>query len=232
MFKYFIASLVILLTSSVYAQEPTKGFDYYLLALGWSPNFCETHQDSEECTVARTFILHGLWPQYEDGGYPHNCQGERVPEAVIQDMMNIMPSKHLIIHEWIKHGRCTGLEPSIYFENAKRAFDGVAIPDVFAHPTRDFELSAQQIVDAFKKANPGLNDDAIEVVCPAEILSEVRFCLNKDDGKTRSCGAGVNSCQSPRVHITAPMSPNAESDEEQYKYNPIHRLNREKEEQR
>jgi len=200
-------TIVFLLVMFMLAQraygEETKGFDYYLLSLSWSPEFCQTHKDTDECTVPRTFILHGLWPQYEDGGYPHSCHGERVPEAVIQDIMPIMPNRHLIIHEWQKHGTCTGLDPSTYFANAQQAFDGIAIPDVFMHPTKELTMSTSQIVDAFKKANPGLEDNAMQVVCPGEELSEVRFCLSKD-GKTRACGEIGNSCHSEQVNVVAP----------------------------
>ena len=69
------------------------------------------------------FVLHGLWPQYERG-FPGDCQiGRRpyVPDNVIEDAMDVMPSKPLIIHEYRKHGTCSGMEPSRYFETARAA---------------------------------------------------------------------------------------------------------------
>lgn len=48
--------------------EPGR-FDYYAVALSWSPAFCATHDDPDQCAPGRQagFVLHGLWPQYERG---------------------------------------------------------------------------------------------------------------------------------------------------------------------
>ncbi len=50
-------------------------FDYYLLSLSWAPTYCLTHaDDGAECSSkGYGFVLHGLWPQYDAGGYPENC---------------------------------------------------------------------------------------------------------------------------------------------------------------
>ena len=50
------------------AGEPGR-FDYYAVALSWSPAFCATHDDPNQCASGRQagFVLHGLWPQYEQG---------------------------------------------------------------------------------------------------------------------------------------------------------------------
>src|ERR1700751_2317489 len=50
-----------------------QSFDYYLLNLSWSPEFCYSHQSAPECGLHKTFVLHGLWPQNADGTYPQNC---------------------------------------------------------------------------------------------------------------------------------------------------------------
>src|SRR3974390_1701145 len=42
-------------------------FDYYLLNLSWSPEFCHSHPSAAECAEHATFVLHGLWPQNFDG---------------------------------------------------------------------------------------------------------------------------------------------------------------------
>ena len=54
-----------------------QDFDYYLLALSWTPSWClaEGDHDAEQCDPARDlgFTLHGLWPQYTAGGWPEFC---------------------------------------------------------------------------------------------------------------------------------------------------------------
>ena len=55
------------------AQSVAGVFDYYLLALSWSPTFCLTHQKDAQCSgKGYGFVLHGLWPQYTRGGWPQS----------------------------------------------------------------------------------------------------------------------------------------------------------------
>ena len=49
-----------------------SGFDFYVLALSWSPSYCEAEgaeANQQQCKAARpyAFIVHGLWPQFERG---------------------------------------------------------------------------------------------------------------------------------------------------------------------
>src|SRR5215207_9600765 len=55
-------------------------FDFYVLALSWSPSFCQDTEErgrngGEQCATARpySFVVHGLWPQYERG-FPQSCE--------------------------------------------------------------------------------------------------------------------------------------------------------------
>src|SRR5579859_7556220 len=54
-------------------------FDFYLLNLSWSPEFCHGHPTAIECAAHATFVLHGLWPQNTDGTYPENCSNANGP---------------------------------------------------------------------------------------------------------------------------------------------------------
>ena len=85
--------------------KPGK-FDYYALALSWSPTFCASpagRKAKQQCDRARqyAFVVHGLWPQYHKG-WPENCR-QKAPylkNQLIRSLYDIMPSKRLIIHEW------------------------------------------------------------------------------------------------------------------------------------
>lgn len=64
--------------SCVAEGERAGDFDYYVLSLSWSPNWCATtgdHRESEQCDPARDlgWVVHGLWPQYESG-WPSYCK--------------------------------------------------------------------------------------------------------------------------------------------------------------
>ena len=94
-------------------------FDYLVLVLSWSPTHCASLSSNAydpQCHRRDgrryNFVLHGLWPQYERG-YPEFCSiGRRpyVPQPLIDSMQDIMPSTGLTIHEYKKHGTCTGLD--------------------------------------------------------------------------------------------------------------------------
>jgi ribonuclease T2 len=188
---------------------PENDFDYYTLALSWSPTYCQT-EDTEgrtaQCRGApRDFILHGLWPQHERG-WPENCySGKRpwVPEAVIDDMIDMMPGRGLIIHQYAKHGTCSGLPPAEYFAAAREAFSSIRIPERFERLDRPLNAKTEQIEAAFIAANPELGPDMIAIRCGPERLREVRVCFSKELEPT-SCGANEDQrrlCPAKRTRV-------------------------------
>ena len=112
-----IAALVLGRAIAQRGIEPGQ-FDYYVLVLGWTPSYCATEgtrRHDRQCNAERThaFTLHGLWPQ-NTHGWPEDCRTPKrpwVPQSVIDDLRDVMPSKNLIIHEYRTHGTCSGLEP-------------------------------------------------------------------------------------------------------------------------
>lgn len=201
-------------------------FDYYALVLSWSPSYCAENADRNEQQCDRrdgrrySFVLHGLWPQY-NYGYPSSCRLPRrpfVPDNVIASMLDIMPSRSLVIHEYRTHGTCSGLDPTQYFSTAHRLFNAVTIPQRFRSPPEAQYAAPSEIRDAFLQANPNLNADMLAVVCDGKGLKEVRICFSKD-GHPRACGRNENQnklCSSNRVFIpptgasarqTAPVNP-------------------------
>ena len=62
--------------------ERAGAFDYYVMALSWTPNWCRLEgdaKDAELCETSSGWSLHGLWPQYEKG-WPSFCRtSERDP---------------------------------------------------------------------------------------------------------------------------------------------------------
>ncbi|MFM2421948.1 MAG: hypothetical protein RL291_478, partial [Pseudomonadota bacterium] len=122
-------------------------FDYYVMALSWSPTHCATspRADSDpQCSVRRTgrpfsFVLHGVWPQY-NRGWPQDCPtADRgfVPRPVAQRMLDIMPSERLVFHQYRKHGVCSGLGVDRYFEFSRELFNKVRVPEMFQEVRND-----------------------------------------------------------------------------------------------
>ncbi len=159
----------------------------------------------EQCSGIRphAFVLHGLWPQYERGNWPEMCQtGSRpwVPGETIDRMLDIMPSRHLVIQEYKKHGVCSGLDPQGYFDAARRAYGSIRIPGQFQNPSEPLKMAPEDTQKAFLEANPQLGADAIQIVCSRDALKEVRICLTKDltprpcsrnEQNRRSCSYGT-----------------------------------------
>ncbi len=160
-------------------------FDYYVLTLSWSPSYCEAEGDRADrfqCAGGRpySFVVHGLWPQYERG-WPEFCPTttSRPSEQIVRGMLDIMPSPDLVRHEWQKHGTCAGLSVEGYFDLVRRAHDRVRVPPAFRGIDRYVTVQPGAIEGAFRKANPGLAADAIAVDCDHRRLREVRICMDK-----------------------------------------------------
>src|SRR5215208_1658876 len=132
--------LAILLAAPSHAR--TKPIDHYVLALSWSPSFCAAsgaESESRQCgrSASYAFVVHGLWPQYSRG-WPAYCPAQErwIPEKIISAMLPLMPSKRLVIHEWRKHGTCSGLSVGDYFGLVQRLFAKLTIPERYRSPTR------------------------------------------------------------------------------------------------
>jgi len=170
-------------------QNAPGEFDFYVLSLSWSPSFCEEAEErgnsrrSQAQCGARpfSFVVHGLWPQYERG-FPEYCQrpSPRLARNIMTSMLDLMPAPGLIYNEWDKHGTCSGLGERAYFETIRKARAGIKIPEEFLQLSEPKTIAPADIEDAFIKVNPGLSTSAISVTCNRNRLSEVRICLSKD----------------------------------------------------
>jgi len=200
-------AIVLATIGAAVAQSRSRGtpgkFDYYVLSLSWSPSFCESAAGarSQQCGARPySFVVHGLWPQYEHG-YPQSCQvpPPRLDHRIVDRMLDLMPARRLVYHEWDTHGTCSGLDQHAYFDLVRQARGAVKIPSQFADPQQQLTVKPVDIVDAFVKANAGLAADGITLDCSGTRLGEVRICLTRDL-KFRGCGADqVRSCRSDSV---------------------------------
>ena len=193
--------------------EPGQ-FDYYVLSLSWSPTYCADASPREggpQCNGPRpyAFVLHGLWPQY-NRGWPQSCDiGRRpwVPDRTINGMLDIMPSKQLIIHEYQKHGTCSGLSAERYFDTARRLYSGITIPARYQQPERPIQVSPGDVVADFVQANPAIKPEMISVTCDRR-LQELRICFGRDL-KPTACGSnetGRKLCSRDEV-VMPPVRP-------------------------
>ncbi|WP_342068762.1 ribonuclease T2 [Yoonia algicola] len=191
-----LLALLCLMAAPLSAQDRGGDFDYYVMSLSWSANWCALEGDargSPQCDASAEFgwILHGLWPQYETG-YPANCPtGERAPShSDTAAMADIMGTPGLAWHQWRKHGVCSGLSSDDYFALSREAFGRINRPEVFHALTRQVTLPASLIEEAFLKENAPLEADQITITCKSGYIQEARICLTRDL-EFRDCGPDV-----------------------------------------
>jgi ribonuclease T2 len=189
-------------TSSQHSALPIgSGFDYYLLNLSWSPEFCHSHPDAPECASHSTFVLHGLWPQNYDGTYPENCSSAPGP-AEPSTYKDIYPDQGLLQHEWRTHGTCSGLSADVFLATARTAYKSVAVPQKLQTLTHQASMSPNQIMNLFMIDNPKIPRESLAVSCGNNYLTAVEICLDKTL-KPIQCGP-IRSCRAIIVRIPPP----------------------------
>ena len=198
-----LLSLTALFDARSTKADTAGDFDYYLLALSWSPSYCADDarqgKDELQCFSQREygFIIHGLWPQYEQG-YPSYCRTNyRAPSGeLVEEMLRYAPSKSLIHHAWDKHGSCSGLDPLHYFRLAVKSFKAIDRPTELTSLHSPLLLTVRDIEHWFHRSNPHLPENSLYVTCKKQKLREIRVCLEKD-GTPRSCSSDAlkSRCQ-------------------------------------
>lgn len=133
--------------------------------------------------------MHGLWPQFNTGAWPSNCD-PNAPKNVPKAIANIALTAHppmppgdpsLLSHEWTKHGTCSGLDQRGYFTGVKNAAEKVHIPSELQHPTTAVSMDFEAIVSKFSALNPGLSADMMDAAADGKgDVSEIQICLSKE----------------------------------------------------
>ncbi|KAI9111766.1 hypothetical protein K1719_017456 [Acacia pycnantha] len=114
----------------------SQDFDFFYLVLQWPGSYCDTQQSCCYPTTGKPeadFGIHGLWPNYNDGSYPSNCDPNNpFKQSEVSDLLSNLqrnwptlacPSSSGIqfwSHEWDKHGTCSEsvLQQHDYFASA------------------------------------------------------------------------------------------------------------------
>ena len=183
-------------------------FDLWVLSLSWSPSYCEATGNARgdaQCARPYSFVVHGLWPQYERG-YPSDCDTRAAPpnRDQVRDILDVMPSPGLVHHEWRKHGTCSGLSGESYLRIIRKLYEKIHVPDEFKAAEKPRMVTPREVEAAFVAANKGLDDDEIAVQCDGRRLQEVRICLKKDLSAFTSCGeTDRRACRLDRAYMPA-----------------------------
>jgi ribonuclease T2 len=204
---YFLILGTVAAQSRRSREQHAAAFDYYVLSLSWAPEFCaqgdEASRNPQECAPGKMtgFVVHGLWPQANNGRGPESCgRISRVSKSVIDYVIRYMPSPGLIQHEWAAHGTCTGLSQTEYFGAIVETRAAVQIPVQFAAIDEETRESPGQIETQFASANTSFPRDAFRTACTRGELEEVRICFDKNR-KPRACTASAGECRLAAIAI-------------------------------
>ena len=210
-FSFIFVFVAVALAEKAQPQQP-RPFDFYVLALSWSPSYCESvkqrtpdRKPSLQCSGRPfAFVVHGLWPQYTQG-FPSYCQvpAPRVDAKLVSAMLDMMPSRQLVYYEWNRHGTCSGLTAQGYFDTLRKARAAVTIPAAYRDPAEPLTVSPAEVAAAFIKANPGLSAAAMAVSCNKTRLTEVRLCLDKELSFHDCAAISRRNCRRDKIVMPA-----------------------------
>ncbi|MEJ2030801.1 MAG: ribonuclease T2 [Maritimibacter sp.] len=190
--RYLLILLLLLARPALAEGERAGDFDYYVLALSWSPNWCTLTGDARgavQCDDDAGWVVHGLWPQYE-AGWPSYCKtSTRAPSRqMTAAQADLFGDGGAAWYQWKKHGICSGIAAQDYYALVREAYARVERPDVLRKLDHAVRLPASVVEEAFLAANPDLTPDMITITCDQGYIQEARICLTRDL-EPRDCGA-------------------------------------------
>jgi ribonuclease T2 len=188
----------------------TAPFDFYVMTLSWSPGFCDLggeERSPQQCATGAGagFVVHGLWPDNRMSADPEDCGLNPDPSAEeLERARGLYPTEDLALHEYHKHGSCTGLSAADYFAAVRFVRDQFNTPATLKSPHERQRFSPREIERAFIAANANLRADNMAVTCSHGELVDVRFCLSKDLRAFATCPkVSGHTCQRPSIAVSA-----------------------------
>ncbi|XP_027933564.1 ribonuclease 1-like [Vigna unguiculata] len=116
----FVFSLLLLLEvpKLCTAEEKEDKWDHFMFVQQWPKGYCDSpHPGTRKCRIVpEKFVIHGLWPQKENGTHP-KCRTKTpiyrrdlkpLTKQLDEDWPNLTGINFLFWKvEWIKHGGCS-----------------------------------------------------------------------------------------------------------------------------
>jgi ribonuclease T2 len=118
-------------------------------------------------------------------------------------MLNYMPSRGLIQHEWQEHGTCSGLSAQDFFAKAEQAYRNVHVPEQYQKVDHEQQLNVSDLEKSFADANHA-PPEAFRVSCHAGALVSLEVCVDKDL-QYQSCTQSVRECPANQVDMLPPQ---------------------------
>ncbi len=165
----------------------------YVFAYSWTPEFCYGN-NYPGCVLTQPeywethFTIHGLWPQYIDGGYPSYCTNVSFDATSIETAIGLETLEKywpnvqedtdnanytsFWEHEWSKHGTCTGLSQIDYFNQTVALIQRFGTPLALTYSVGK-TINSQELI----KDLAGFNSTVL--LCNDNYLSGAYTCWNQ-----------------------------------------------------
>ncbi|KAH7683611.1 Ribonuclease T(2) protein [Dioscorea alata] len=122
--KTFTFPFISLLLLLFVVLSVARSYDFFYFVQQWPGSHCDTRRGCCYPTTGinpeANFTIHGLWPNYDNGKYPHDCDYKNRYDATkIKDLLPKMQTKwptlecpsadgsKLWAHEWNRYGTCS-----------------------------------------------------------------------------------------------------------------------------
>jgi len=169
-------------------------------------------REGQQCDrqPVEAFTLHGLWPEFERGGWPQFCKADSSADVLALGVEAEPASPHMRCewpsfhggeakfwdHEWSKHGTCA--EPvignqSIYFQTALELHDIYDLNKLLLQhggPLLDWSSVERHSSTAVAAVIQDAWGAAPRLACDQHSLSEIWMCFDLNLG-VRECPSGV-----------------------------------------
>ena len=116
-------------------QNAPGEFDFYVLALSWSPSFCKETAERGNARAPTSSAAAPTPSSFTGCGRSMNAAFRAIARCrrpahrdIMTSMLDLMPAPGLIYHEWDQHGTCSGLGAGL-FRAVRKARKAVKIPD-------------------------------------------------------------------------------------------------------
>lgn len=203
-----------------------REFDYFVLSLQWPGTYC---RGTKRCcskngccrgeNAPLQFTIHGLWPQYNDGGWPSCCTNSQFDMKQIStlrdDLEKYWPSLSCGSpstcdghrgtfwgHEWGRHGTCalSVLQNEYdYFRTALIIYFKYNVTEVLREAGYVASNSEKYPLGGIISAIQNAFHTTPLIICSCGAVEELHLCFYKDF-KPRDCvtnnevDASNNSC--------------------------------------
>ncbi|KAL3696530.1 hypothetical protein R1sor_010606 [Riccia sorocarpa] len=219
-----VAAVAVLLIAGTSCQSSViSDFDFFYFVVQWPGSYCDLKKACCYPTLgkpASNFSIHGLWPNYDDGTYPQNCDpSDTFDYSQIQDLIPQMnkywgslscPSSDgtdFWSHEWEKHGTCSGgLSQHEYFAKGLALIKSLnllgSLQNAGVKPSSQATYDVSTIQKALGSAigfTPGVECNT--AANKNNQLYQVYICVDKDAETFIECPVYPNGKCKPSVHL-------------------------------